>query len=289
MLTLHLSSHFSSFLRGRLALCWLFLMMATVSQAQTQASCTFKLFKPPIFYGVNDWGTVVGVVGAPAVAAIRYSNGSISYYLPSGAFSSFFTARNDNGVTVGIYFASGTGTGHAFMLKGSTLIQIDDPKAVPSSTLPFGINKYNSVVGVYVDSGAKVHGFKRYSNGSFLDIDYPGAVETDARGINDSGVIVGTYIDKSQAQHGFVYHSGQWATLDFPGSLSTYLFGISNTGVIVGVPQDAPANGGFLYVNGTFKLVKVPNSVFTQVQAIAPGGGLITGRTATNGFTATCH
>ena len=40
--------------------------------------------------------------------------------------------------------------------------------------------------------------------------------------------------------------------------------------------------------HGTLKLINVPNSVFTEVDGIAPGG-LITGRTATNGFTATCH
>jgi hypothetical protein len=136
------------------------------------------------------------------------------------------------------------------------------------------------------------HGFKRYSNGSFIDLDFPVADlsvphGTSPAGINDSGVIVGSYSDdlSGPVVHGFIYHNGQWAKLDAPNSpVITVLRGISNAGVIVAF---AGVNS-YLYANGTFKLINVPNSVFTEVDGIAPGG-LVTGRTATKGFTATCH
>ena len=80
MLTPHPSSHLSPFLCGTLVLCCVLLAMASVAQAQTQASCTFKLFQPAFSGGVNDWGTVVGERNRKA--AIRYAGGGISYYLP---------------------------------------------------------------------------------------------------------------------------------------------------------------------------------------------------------------
>ena len=290
MLTPHPSSHLSPLLRGRLVLCWLLLAMASVAQAQTQASCTFKLFQPPISSGVNDWGTTVGAVGNKA--AIRYAGGGISYYLPSGALASAFFARNNSGVTTGEY-SDAAHNGHAFMLKGSTLTQIVDPKAVPHTTSAFGINRWNSTVGWYLGGHATFHGFKRYSNGSFIDLDYPFVKVPDLgqatypSGINDSGVVVGSYDDDLSAPvvHGFIYHNGQWATLDAPNSLRTYLVGISNAGVIV---AQTDYGASFLYSNGTFKLINVPNSVSTTVDGIAPGG-LIVGHTFSEGFTATCH
>ena len=289
MPTHYSSSHFSPSLRGRLVLCWVLLAMASVAQAQTQASCTFTLFKPQISSGVNDWGTTVGSLGGKA--AIRYAGGAVSYYLPPGALGSSFFARNDSGVTTGSY-TDASGNQHAFMLKGSTLTQIVDPKAVSFGTFVSGINRWNSTVGSYLDSriNGSFHGFKRYSNGSFIDLDYPVADlslphGTSPAGINDSGVIVGSYAaDFSvNSQRGFIYHNGQWATVD-AGDQYTFLNGIGNAGVIVAFTGAQ----SFLYANGTFKLINVPNSVMTEVDGMAPGG-LISGRTLLYGFTATCH
>jgi hypothetical protein len=109
-------------------------------------------------------------------------------------------------------------------------------------------------------------------------------------GTNDYGTVVGFYDDNANAEHGFVTHGGQWATLDYPNStITTELFGISNAGVIVGI-TGGPRS--FIYVNGTFKLIKVPNSIATEARAITPSR-LIAGRVKMSdgyhGFTATCH
>jgi hypothetical protein len=156
------------------------------------------------------------------------------------------------------------------MLQGSTITPIIDPKADSSNgniTRPFSINGWNSVAGWYADPNTGLwHGFKRYSNGSFISLTYPGAVGTYANGINDSGVIVGTYYDTDYIGHGFIYHNGQWATLDFIYAF-TGLIGITNSGVILGDGSGScnsigcGLSGAFLYVNGTFKdLPEVPNS-----------------------------
>jgi hypothetical protein len=288
------------------------LLAVPVTEAQTQASCTFKLFllnsadpNNPAGYvgGVNDWGTVVGVAdfGTSSRAFTRYSGGAVSYWLPSGAVFSGFAARNNNGVTAGSYTDS-SGQVHAFLLKGSTVTPVIDPKAASGSTVIYGINNWNSAVGTYFDTNGKHHSFKRYSNGSFIDLpNYPYAIShwgssTSAAAINDSGVIVGSYEDGTLIRsgtpsvQGFIYRNGQWATLDYPdpNTTQTSLVGISNAGVIVGSADF----GSFLYAHGTFKLIQVPNSTYTYVRGIA-AGGLISGYAVLSdglhGFTAMCQ
>src|SRR2546422_5105227 len=110
-----------------------------IAQAQVQrAACTFNYFllnladpNNPVGYvqGVNDWGTVVGNAdfGMTTKAFTHYSGGGLSYWLPSGAVFSGFIARNNKGVTVGWYTDS-SGQSHAFLLKGSTVTPVVDPK-----------------------------------------------------------------------------------------------------------------------------------------------------------------
>ena len=290
------------------------LWMVPIAQAQIQqASCTFKLVRSTSSdsahpycggLGVNDWGTVVGEAwfdgaqGPPySTACARYSGGGTSYYTPSGAARSKFYARNNKGVSVG-YSADGAPTfaEHSFMLQGSTFTLISDPKAIPSATYALGINNHNSIVGWYLDQATgRKRGFKRYSNGSYNDINYPGKnswgrLETIPQGINDSGVIVGTYADESNNSRGFIFYNGQWATLDYPSAslIYTEVYGISNAGVIVGLGQ----NHAFMYANGTFKNISVPNSDSTRVLGIS-ADGLIVGFAdfggPSSGFTATCQ
>ena len=71
------------------------------------------------------------------------------------------------------------------------------------------INRSGEIVGFFVDSANKVHGFQ-LSKGEFTAIDFPGTdvVLTQARGINAHGDIVGFYISKDASgvshTHGFV-------------------------------------------------------------------------------------
>ena len=86
-----------------------------------------------------------------------------------------------------------------------TFSPIDVPMAV--ATGAFGINDLGQVVGVYVDSSLKLHGFL-YSGGTYTPpLNAPSSTLTEAFGINDAGQIVGYYEDSSGAQHGFLYNS----------------------------------------------------------------------------------
>jgi len=273
-----------------------------IARTQTQASCTFHLFQlnaadptnPALGVGgVNDFSTVVGTAqpkGSTTRGFVFFSNGGIAYFDAPNSTATAFTARNNQGVSVGIY-STPSQSGIGFLLSGSAFINIQHPKAV-YGTNPSGINKYNSVVGWYADGNDYGHGFKRWSNGSILDLDYPGTLATFVYGINDNGTVVGSYFDfGAPLPHGFIYHGGSWATLDFPKAAGTELYGISKAGMIIGHDRSFTPPHSFLYVNGAFKVITVPNSSSTAAMSISNGGliaGTATFGSVTKGFTATC-
>src|SRR3954463_15670755 len=53
---------------------------------------------------------------------------------------------------------------------------------------------------------------------SFMQIDVPGATDTQAQGINDAGQIVGLFSD-SMGGHGFLDTAGTFTTIDVPSAI----------------------------------------------------------------------
>ncbi len=286
------------------------------AQAQTQASCQFTTFNRRfssvnggnrilIPRGVNDYSTVVGEaeddIDFSVRAFTRFSGGSISYYRHN-ATDTFFTDRTNSGTTVGVAggtFALGSMNGTPFTLKGSTFTPLTitiGGKTYNKFTV-WGTNNWGTTVGTYADSSDHPHGFKRYSNGNSVALDYPGSVETVASAVNDNGTIVGyysKYLPPNAWWHGFIYSNGKWATLNFPDSTQeTVLTGISNANLIVGSTAKGRSSitltGAFLYQGGAFKRIVLPNSnVGTDVAGVSPNKGLIAGTSGYTGFIAAC-
>jgi hypothetical protein len=285
-------------LRFLYLLTFVILLLTSGIHAQTQASCKFTLFPLSVNVpnvgsvfvvpaGVNDYGTVVGAASLPSainVAFVRWANGGVT--LPLGTNESSLVDRNDHGTSLG-YIGPESGQ-TPILLNGTTVTDIQ--LAVPNVFFVNSINNWGSVVGTYVGLDFAKHGFKRWSNGGFITLDYPGALETHPQSINDSGPVVGLYLTGGQQGNGFIYRSGQWATLNFPNSTSTSLIGISNAGMIVGSATVNGAATTFLYENGAFKVILVPVTV-PIVTGISPKLGIIVGESfSTNqGFTGTCQ
>lgn len=270
------------------------------SYAQQQATCTFKLVNPipGFFNGANDYGTTVGQDSSNySLGFIHYANGSMNFVKPPNSVWTVAMARNDNGATTGYYSTQGATINYkGFILHSGTFTTFVHPKSAYGTQLN-GINKYLTAVGTYLDSSRLYHGFKRYSNGSVLTISYPGAVNTFANGVNDNGTVVGSF-EGTGGSHGFIYHSGSWAQVDFPGTGggASSLVGISNGNVMVGINTSSEPPSSFLYANGAFKVISVPNSYETIVGGIS-ANGLISGYAVFNtsnggsyssGLTATC-
>lgn len=289
--------------------------LGSMLHAQSPASCTLTIFQldtstsntSTSIGGINDFRTVVGsrfLGGGNVRGLIRFSGGGITYFSAPNGGDTRLTGRNNLGISTGYYFNKGSRRFEGFLLNGSQFISVS--RSNSSLTFLNGINKWNSSVGAYAfGSYPKFHGFKRFKNGGFLAINYPGAKGTSPEAINDNGTIVGSYFLPSQqdpfyTQHGFIYGNGHWATLDFPDKkVWTSLEGISNDGTIIGntiAIKDGiqMIQSAFVYKRGRFKTISAPNQPFTQVTGISPKLDLIDGFAldfsgATEGFIATCH
>ena len=270
---------------------------ASFSYSQTQATCTFNLFDAPGYVGgVNDFRTTVGQSTSNGeLAFIRYAGGAVSYFSAPNAAGTTLTAINDGGVSVGYYAVKGASVAAGLILQGSTFASFTHPGATLGTQLT-GVNKYKSAVGWYLDSAYISHGFIRSSNGGLVSLNYPGSSQgTTALGINDFGTVVGSFgsFDGSTGGHGYLYHAGTWAQVDYPSSNpGTSLAGISNTNVAIGSYQSGDTYIPFLYANGVFETISVPNAESTQVTGIS-ANGVISGNAAysdgsTKSFTANC-
>lgn len=269
-----------------------------VCQAQSKASCTFTRFtlSGSVPKGLNSYSTVVGQVpssnGSGSKGFVRLSGGSVTYYSAPNVTYTTFTGRGDNGVNVGVYGNAG-GTFEGFMLNGSTFTKIVDPNsAAPYGTRSTGINKYNTIVGYYATSNGTYHGFRRFSNGSYGNIDYPGGQFTQPNGINNSGMVAGSF-SNGTGEHGFVFYNGKWATVDYPGSNgTTQALGISDAGVVLGVFTANEPYTYFLDQSGTFKVISDSSASSLTVVGMAPNG-LVVGTESRNGsqsnFVARCQ
>lgn len=280
------------------------IVIGAVSICQADATCTYTHFTLPnavggTAFGINSYRTTVGQAAfnsGPNQGFIRYSNGTVKYFLAPNSSFTRFTARNDNGVSVGVYIPAGWSITKGFMLNGSTLTVIVHPSAA-RGTYVAGINKWGTIVGYYLDSAQVPHGFKRYGNGVFVTLNYPGAQGTRILGINDSGAMVGSY-DDGGGHHGFVYRNGQWSKLDYPGNTgdgTTTLEGISNGGRIVGI-SSWEAGFSFIVDGSTFSMLSDPGSddgPFTTFGYGVAANGLVVGngtvQNAWNGFIASCQ
>jgi YD repeat-containing protein len=124
-----------------------------------------------------------------------------------------------------------------------------------STTAPFyesaaGMDNAGDVVGGWLDTDGRNHGFERKADGKITEINDPRASEvkkagTSVEGISANGmVIVGAYYDSKLALHGFLLEGGRFTTYDVPGAADTQLtlydhgtyggYFVSSTGAMFG-------------------------------------------------------
>src|SRR5262245_63761191 len=91
------------------------------------------------------------------------------------------------------------------------------------------------MVGSFTDSSNVEHGFFR-NNGTFTEINYPGAANTALSDVNENNEVTGAAYDSSYSTyHGFVWVSGRFQSISDPGDPHhTALNGINNVRVLVG-------------------------------------------------------
>lgn len=98
-------------------------------------------------------------------------------------------------------------------VRGQTFELINVPNA--RETHAQGINNRGQIVGWFIDSASRTHGFLLIDE-YFTVIDFPGAANSAAYGINDAGQIVGVfnhanrgYSTDGYTSHGFLRNNGR--------------------------------------------------------------------------------
>jgi uncharacterized membrane protein len=160
-------------------------------------------------------------------------------------------------------------------------VPFDIPGAL--HTRGHGINPAGQIVGSYVDSDQKEHGFllrngvfALLSAGDFDTIDIPGARLTRPRAINSAGQIVGVYVDAAAIMHGFLLSGDSLTVLDFPGADYSSAMGINTGGDVVGFYGMGGTEHGFLWNQDTgFTTVDYPGAFLTNARGINPNGDIV--------------
>lgn len=124
---------------------------------------------------------------------------------------------------------------------------------------------------------------------TYVTIDPPLAVYSEANDINSSGGIVGRFYDGSTCNisnacsasdghnHGFLLKDGKFTTIDPPGSVLTGAIGISPAGdMVVGIYRTADLTAhGFLLRDDEFTTIDFPGATFTRFQGINCRGDIV--------------
>jgi Cu/Zn superoxide dismutase len=161
---------------------------------------------PPVdqLLGVNDSGAAVGfwvdANGNNHGYLVNVNTGKFSSVTdPNAPNASLTAAAINSGGDIAGFYTGQNGNTDGFLLAGSTFIDLAVPGA--SSTMAFGVNDNDEVVGTYTagsGGSAATHGFTWRLGGGFQRIDDPhGIGTTTVNGVNDAGDLVGFYVDSA--------------------------------------------------------------------------------------------
>ncbi len=130
-------------------------------------------------------------------------DGTLSSFTVPGAAGTFaYEINNSAELTVGYYIDGVILHGYYRDSSGTLHFPIDPSGSV--TTVLFGLNDRNWIVGRYADSGGATHGLFFIPPNQFATFDFPGSTFTSLNGINNKGVICGRYVDASAIAHGFL-------------------------------------------------------------------------------------
>ncbi|HEY7096810.1 MAG TPA: hypothetical protein VH437_08805 [Terriglobales bacterium] len=187
-------------------------------------------------YVINNQGEVVGsndYHGKQAGFLFRSGHYQhIAFVDVSGA-----EGINEGGLIVG-FFGHDFRQLHGYLYNpgNQRITRIDYPGAL--LTTASAINDSNVIVGIWVDSSERRHGYVK-DGSAITSMDFPGASETFLASINSAGDMAGFYDDDAGLRHGFVRSNDQFRTLDYPGAISTEISCINDVGLIVGDYTDS--------------------------------------------------
>lgn len=165
-------------------------------------------------FAINDTGSGVGEYAdlfATGHGWLKTRGQYITIDMPGalygpGAGTSAIGVNDDLDV-VGKYWSLLPPFLHGYLWERGKFTKVDVPKAGGLfGTQANGINDGGDIVGVYSDSNNVMHGFLRNAQARYIDIDVPGASNSECHYLNNRGDITGTYYDAAGVGHGFIAH-----------------------------------------------------------------------------------
>jgi Cu/Zn superoxide dismutase len=212
-------------------------------------------------------------IGATAAASGVIVGGCLALVTSAGALTGFSGGANN------------AGDHH----PGYNFTTLDNNADLTFNQL-LGINDNDKIAG-YFGSGAAGHpnqGYQLrppYGQGSYVNENYPGSVQTQVTGLNNSGVTVGFYSDQNNANQvnnnfGFFEKNGRFTAVNFPTGDNAsppvnQLLGVNDAGIAVGFYTDAQGNNhGYTYNihAGRFTVVQAPDGGSLTAAAINDSG-----------------
>ncbi len=161
------------------------------------------------------------------------SSGSIevitTFDYPGAGNSTLPQKINERGDVVGVFVSAGVTRAFVRFSDGSYSDPIVDPNDTVGFTEGRGINNSRVVNGDYIASDGTAQSFF-WSNGTFTEYVFPGAVQTDLLSINDVGDFTGGVVpDTSGIFQGFVSVDGILSSFSVPGAVLTLAYEINNS------------------------------------------------------------
>jgi hypothetical protein len=190
-----------------------------------------------VLQSVNHQYSLFGTLTSPSSVCPNYSNFGEWLVGVTGADATIFSGINNQHQVVG-YYTVGNGLGSFIFsnvdpIAGTAITgsQVYFPGSLVTYAL--GLNDAGNVVGIYLDSQQKEHGFLLQGT-TYTSIDFPGAVATEALGTNNHGDIVGDYTDTAGTVHGFVLMNGGFRAVDAPFANGLSISAINDSRIVVG-------------------------------------------------------
>jgi hypothetical protein len=156
---------------------------------------------------INDAASFTGGFdpdGSGIFQAFINVGGTLTSFSVPAALSTFaYETNNSNQLVVG-YYIDISGILHGYYRDANGALHFPIDPSGSTSTVLFGLNDKNWVVGRNADSSGATHGLFFVLPNEFSTFDYPGSTFTSLNGINDKGVICGRYVDASGIAHGFL-------------------------------------------------------------------------------------
>jgi uncharacterized membrane protein len=238
-------------------------------------------------YAINVRGHYVGAMKDAVTGAhhaVHGQGGSIKLLDPDGlvgqARESWAFTTNGLGQVGGVYLDD-AGVRHGFILHPGGAVQtIDMPGAF--GTQVYGLNDRGQFIGLYRDAAGLDHAYVN-RNGSFVNADLPGGLQTIPLSITDSGQIVGEFVKtEGTTGYGYIqYPDGRFTLHTAPDSPpeQTFYISMNNRRQILGAWFDADGLAhNFIRRHGRYTPFDLPESlgaIYVQAETINDQGDVV--------------